>query len=252
MRYAISLVFAALILGLSGSHAVAQRPFDGWASAFVAADWKSGSGRPIAAFDNARRDLAVGFAAAGFDRAAMVDLNLDPDRETPVSAEGALLAIRSRTSEATQGCLLYFTSHGSPDGMVFGPDAILTPAAMAETVTGLCGDRPTVVVVSACFSGIFVDTLSAPNRMVMTAARRDRSSFGCGADITYPYFDGCVIQALPEARDFIGLADAARACVARRETEEGLSPSSEPQVSIGADMRVLLPTLGFNRPVETP
>ena len=52
-----------------------------------------------------------------------------------------------------------------------------------------CQARPTVVVISACYSGIFVDGLAAPNRMIMTAARRDRSSFGCSEDATYPYFD---------------------------------------------------------------
>jgi hypothetical protein len=83
---------------------------------------------------------------------------------------------------------------------------------------------------------------------VMTAARRDRSSFGCSEDATYPYFDGCVLEGLQTARDFIALAAAARACVARREAEEGLSPASEPQVSVGANMQLLLPTLRFNPP----
>jgi hypothetical protein len=39
-----------------------------------------------------------------------------------------------------------------------------------------------------------------------------------------------------------------RACVKKREEAEGLSPASEPQVSIGANMQLLLPTLRFNRP----
>jgi hypothetical protein len=114
-------------------------------------------------------------------------------------------------------------------------------------VRNWCPDRPTVLVVSACFSGIFVDGLAAPNRMIITAARRDRTSFGCGADATYPYFDGCIIEGLTTAPDFIALANSARACVKRREEAEELTPGSEPQVSIGANMQFLLPTLRFTQ-----
>ena len=43
-------------------------------------------------------------------------------------------------------------------------------------------------------------------------------------------------------------ADGVRACVKTREEAEGLSPASEPQVSIGADLQLLLPTLRFTHP----
>jgi len=85
--------------------------------------------------------------------------------------------------------------------------------------------------------------------MVMTAARRDRSSFGCAADALYPYFDECVLDGLKTAPDFIALSRAATSCVAAREQAEGLSPASEPQTAIGANMQLLLPTLRF-RPYE--
>ena len=222
--------------------------FDGWTAAVIAADWRTTGGEPIKAFDNARRDLTAGFMRAGFDRAAFYDASLRPDVPDPVSARDALQDIAALARTNTRGCLLYFTSHGSPQGLVFGPDAELSPTAMATLVRSLCQARPTVVIVSACYSGIFLDGLAGPDRMVMTAARRDRNSFGCGEGATYPYFDGCVIESLPDARDFIALAQATRACVASREAEEGLSPASEPQVRIGANMQLLLPTLRFTAP----
>jgi hypothetical protein len=45
---------------------------------------------------------------------------------------------------------------------------------------------PAVIVLSACFSGSFIDEVSAPDRLIITAARDDRTSFGCkdGADWT--------------------------------------------------------------------
>jgi hypothetical protein len=73
--------------------------------------------------------------------------------------------------------------------------------------------------------------------------------FGCAADALYPYFDDCVLDGLKTAPDFIALSRAATSCVAAREQAEGLSPASEPQTAIGANMQLLLPTLRF-RPYE--
>ncbi len=178
----------------------------------------------------------------------MVDYTLRPDVEAPTSADQAIAGIYEVAERAPRGCLIYFTSHGGRDAMVFGPNRRLSPTSMATLVRGWCADRPTIVVVSACFSGIFVDALSGPNRMIMTAARRDRASFGCSEDATYPYFDACVISTLPMASDFIALANATRACVKTREEADGLEPGSEPQVFIGSNMQLLLPTLRFAHP----
>lgn len=245
------MVRAAVIVclvWLGASPALGQSRFDGWASAIIAADWRTSDGQPIEAFDNARRDLTSGFLAAGFPRADMVDYTLRPDAEPSTSAEAAVEGFAEVAARATRGCFLYVSSHGSPQGINFGPTSRVSPTSMARLVNEVCGERPTVVVVSACFSGVFVDGLSGPNRMVMTAAKRDRASFGCGEDAVYPYYDGCVIQSLPTATDFIALANAARTCVKDREEAEGLTPASEPQVFIGPNMQLLLPTLRFNRP----
>lgn len=237
------LVLAAALAG----PAYAQSRFEGWATAVIAADWRDGGGRPIEAFDNARRDITQGLLAAGLPRDGLVDLSLRPDVANPVTVGEALEAVAEATRRAPRGCLLYFTSHGSPQGMVFGADRILQPADMANLVRQWCGPRPTVVIVSACYSGVFVNALAAPNRMVLTAASRERVSFGCGADETWPWFDGCVIESLPEASDFLALAAAARACVARKEQDVGITLSSEPQLFVGAEMQLRLPTLRFER-----
>lgn len=248
------IIFLVLVLGLAGSaHARTTAPasrFADWTSAIVAADWRDGANRPIQAFDNARRDLVKGFLAAGFPRANMVDYSLRPDVPQPTSASQVVEGINAAAARGTSGCLLYFTSHGVPNAMVFGEAPRMTPDMMANIVRSACGARPTVVIVSACYSGIFVNALSAPNRMVLTAASRDRTSFGCGADETYPWFDGCVIETLPTASDFLALAAGTRACVARKETALGATPPSDPQMFVGAEMQMRLPTLRFSRPTN--
>lgn len=237
-----------LMAALAGAGpADAQSRFDGWAGAVIAADWRDGGGRPIAAFDNARRDVTRGLLAAGLPRESLVEFSLRPDAPDPVSVAEALHGVAEATRRATRGCLLYFTSHGSPEGIVFGPDGTVSPAAMANQVRQWCGTRPTVVIVSACYSGVFVNALAAPNRMILTAASRERTSFGCGAEETYPWFDGCVIESLPDATDFLALAAGARACVARKEQAAGITVPSEPQLFVGAEMQLRLPTLRFQR-----
>ncbi len=124
--------------------------FDGWATAVIAADWRDSGGRPIEAFDNARRDVTQGLLAAGLPRDSLVDFSLRPDAAEPVTVAEVLGEVAETAGRATRGCLLYFTSHGSPQGMVFGPDATLEPADMANPVRQWCGARPTVVIVSAC------------------------------------------------------------------------------------------------------
>ncbi|HYC97815.1 C13 family peptidase [Brevundimonas sp.] len=247
-RGLLLLILAALLAG--AGPACGQTPagrFDGWATAVIAADWRDGGGQPIQAFDNARRDVTRGFIEAGLPREALVDHSLRPDAADPVTAAEALRNVTDVAARAPRGCLLYFTSHGSPRGIVFGPDAILEPADMANLVRHWCGTRPTVVIVSACYSGVFVNALAGPNRMVLTAASRERTSFGCGAEETYPWFDGCVIETLQAATDFLALAAGTRACVARKEAAAGVTVPSEPQLFVGAEMQLRLPTLRFQR-----
>jgi hypothetical protein len=88
---------------------------------------------------------------------------------------------------------------------------------------------------------VFVPALSGPNRFVLTAARPDRSSFGCGSDNKYPYFDTCFLQSMPATHDFPDLAVAVKQCVAAMEKKTGMGPPSQPQVSIGANVAAELP-----------
>ena len=247
-RGLLLLMLTAVLAG--AGPAPAQTPagrFDGWATAVISADWRDGRGRPIEAFDNARRDVTAALIAAGLPRDSTVDLTLNPASPQAATAADVLRAVGEVTQRARRGCLLYFTSHGSPEGLAFGDDGTVTPASMAQTVRQWCGARPTVVIVSACYSGIFINALEAPNRMVLTAASRERTSFGCGAGERYPWFDACVIEILPQAGDFLALAAGTRACVARKEQESGVAPPSDPQLFVGAEMQLRLPTLRFER-----
>lgn len=245
---------ALLVLLVFGPACAAEpQPFRDWAVLVVAGDWRAHDGSPIDAFDNARRDAAAGYVRAGFAPENVRQFSVRPfkpgdDPKLVVPAETALEALRSTAAGATGGCLVHLTSHGDPTGAVLGPFGKLTPAGLDRLLDDACGVRPTVVVVSACFSGVFVPALAAPNRMVLTAARRDRSSFGCGQGARYPFFDQCVIESLPLSHDFLDLGRRAKVCVAAMETAQDLRPPSEPQTFVGEDMQILLPLAPFRRP----
>lgn len=247
---ALALI-AVVLLAAQPRDVKAASPFADWAAVFVAGDWHAHSGAPTEVFDNARRDAALAFQRAGFDPANMRQFSVRPERYPqikPLPATGKDISeeLVRLAAKAPGGCLVYFTSHGSPPGLQLGK-GMFSPAAMAGVVGKACAERPTVVIVSACYSGVFLPALAGPNRMVLTAARRDRSSFGCTESDKYPYFDACLLDSLPNAADFIDLGRRARACVDKREAAEGLTPPSEPQTQIGGALRPILPFYGFER-----
>ncbi|WP_291208644.1 C13 family peptidase [Hyphomonas sp.] len=254
MRLQPLLVLMLLVAACFGGRASAQgetgeAAFKDWAVGILAADWRAGDGTPIEAFENSRKALAQGFADAGFSPDNIANMSLRP-RELggfSLSSEEVFAAFGKQAAAAPAGCLLYFTSHGNTDGIVLGREGFLSPTRMKSLVGEWCGERPTVVVVSACFSGVFLSELAAPNRMVMTAARPDRSSFGCSPDAQYPYFDGCILESLQAADDFVHLASMSKRCVARRERAEHLWPPSEPLSTVGKDVEDFLIFQNFER-----
>lgn len=249
-------VFAVILLSALWASApvraeeqTGEAPYENWAVGILATDWRDGNGTPIDAFENARFALRDAFASVGFRPENITDISLRPMRfgGDSLTSDVAFELFEAQARSATAGCLLYLTSHGLPEGIVLGDEGFLRPARLNRLVNEWCGTRPTVIVVSACFSGVFVPVLSAPHRMVMTASRADRSSFGCGAGSVYPYFDGCVVESLPAAEDFVHLSSLARRCVSAREKAERLTPPSEPMTHIGADVKDLLVFQNFER-----
>ena len=207
--------------------------FDKWAVEIVSGDNRAHSGAPSEVFDNARQDLMKAFIKMGFRKqnAEQFSANFDPDAR-PSDIISAAEMLKEAARRAPAGCLVYFTSHGTPEGIIVGPH-LATPDMIAKLVTNACGHRPAVVVMSACYSGQFVEPLRDANRIIMTAARPDRTSFGCGEADHYTFFDDCFLRAIPLASDFAGLGQAVQDCVAVREEQMKASPPSEPQVSVG-------------------
>lgn len=255
MRNAAGILVGVLLLTLTSfaplGQAYAEAPFSRWSAVVVAGDWRAQSGGSTEAFDNARRDVALTLTDIGFNPGAVRQFSVRPQRY-PASAPGpsdarAIHAGLKQTAQtAKAGCLFYITTHGSPEGALLGED-LLRPQQLAALIADACPSRPSVVVVSACFSGVFIPALQKPDRMILTAARPDRASFGCGESDKYPFFDDCFLSSARHAKDFIALGAAVQGCVARKEVEVGAEPASQPQVWIGPALRPFLPLYAFAR-----
>jgi hypothetical protein len=144
---------------------------------------------------------------------------------------------------AAQGCLVFMTSHGSEEGLLLRQDydnrKVLSPGRLDRMLDKHCGDRPTVVVVSACHSGIFIGRASkGDNRILLTAARDDKVSFGCGAEFEYTYFDECLLKSWAKGGTWKQLFGRVETCVRLKESELS-ETSSMPQAFFGAGVQNL-------------
>ena len=250
MRHPLFGLLAALVLLATPFAVHAQSPFADWAAIVVSGDFHSShTNNPTETFDNARRDVAAELVRKGFAPDNVLQFSVRPERypdQKIAKADGRPIyeALQGLTRRTKAGCLIYFTSHGAPQGVLLNGQ-ILPPRVLDQMLDDTCGNRPTIVIISACFSGVFVPALADSNRMVLTAARPDRSSFGCSESDKYPYFDACMLRVLPDAHDFVAVGPKVQACVAEREQETGMSPPSEPQVSVGAGLRPILPLMAL-------
>jgi hypothetical protein len=141
---------------------------------------------------------------------------------------------------------LFLTSHGS-EGILsvdFYPLELNSLRAdELDRMLEAAGIKWRVIVVSACYSGSFIEPLKDENSLIITASRRDRTSFGCSNENEYTYFgDAYFNQALRRERDFIAGFEQARKTIAAREAAEDLTPS-EPQIHVGAAIRERLKEL---------
>jgi Peptidase C13 family len=137
---------------------------------------------------------------------------------------------------------LFLTSHGSPDGLAItaGRRAeILEPSALAEMLDQT-GVRHKVVIISACYSGVFIPRLANPDTLVITAADADHSSFGCEDKARWTYFGDAFFNiALRQSKTLKDAFLLARTLVSKREKREGFDPSY-PQMAGGENVEPLL------------
>jgi hypothetical protein len=131
--------------------------------------------------------------------------------------------------------ILLMTSHGDRTGFALQLPGSITELTPRQVAAALDGEdiKNRVVIVSACYSGIFVPPLANDNTIVMTAADAHHSSFGCAPERDWTYFgDAFFRQSLRPGVDFENAFDHARVLIHRWEMMDGAVPSN-PQARFG-------------------
>ena len=165
----------------------------------------------------------------------------DSDRPSPSGSPASLVRAMARIAElmdeSEDVLVLYSTSHGTPLGLTWREGdrdmASITPKQMREWLDRH-GIRNRLLILSACFSGIFVPGLQTSNSVIVTAAARDRISFGCFADNDWTFFGDAMINHALRKPQSLGAAYAeATALVSEWERRFEVTPS-QPQIFLGA------------------
>lgn len=156
----------------------------------------------------------------------------------------ALNGIGARMDPQEDVLLLYLAMHGTPyhELAVYFPPYV-EDGLIPEDLRSLLDDagiRNRVLVVSACYAGGFIPELRSQDTLLMTAARADRASFGCGSTSNVTFFGRAwMVEGLNRGGDFRTAFDYARKRIRSWERAGGIE-ASHPQVSEGARIRKLL------------
>jgi Peptidase C13 family len=132
--------------------------------------------------------------------------------------------------------LLMMTSHGAPSGFALRfPNEVtgeMTPQEVAATLNKE-GIKNRIIIVSACFAGVFLPPLANDDTIVLTAADAKNSSFGCAPERDWTYFgDAFFKQSLRPGRDLQHAFDNARVLIRGWELMDHARPSN-PQGHFG-------------------
>jgi tetratricopeptide (TPR) repeat protein len=134
------------------------------------------------------------------------------------------------------------TSHGDQAGLEVkagNHEETLSPLKLIRALNDTPA-RYRVVIISACYSGVFTRPLADPNTLVITAADADHSSFGCRNGNEWTYFgDAFFNTALRHHSDLREAFDEASALVRNRERKKHLTPSN-PQIAGGENVEHVL------------
>ena len=160
------------------------------------------------------------------------------------SIERALQSIAKKMDINEDVLFFTLTSHGGDEVIeMSNPPLALdnVDAKWLRQSLDKSGIKWRVIVVSACYSGSFINELKSPYTLVITASAANKSSFGCSNEAEYTYFGQAFFaESLPKLRRFQPAFDAASKRIAEREKMMGFEPS-EPQLVMGEAIKARLP-----------
>lgn len=166
----------------------------------------------------------------------------------------ALLKIGTVMNPEKDILFLFLSSHGSKDfrfSLEFGNMRFneLDPDVLREMLDE-AGIVQRVVVVSACYSGGFIEALKDENSLIISASAADKTSFGCSNEADFTYFGRAYFKnALQHSNSFIDAFAKAKQEIAAREKQDKFE-SSEPQIWVGKNIGAALDEFTSQHPLH--
>lgn len=156
----------------------------------------------------------------------------------------ALNAVAQKMNPERDILFLALSSHGSADPALAVSNGSLRLEQLTaddlRTALSESGIKRRIIVISACYSGAFMQSLQDRNTILITAAAANKTSFGCSDDRDLTYFGEAFYRdALPTASTLQQAFERAKAALAVREKQEHES-ASDPQASFGPEISAVL------------
>jgi hypothetical protein len=142
--------------------------------------------------------------------------------------------------------VLTLTSHGSREGLEVTNGSLpllqLGPTELRQALDE-SGIKWRVLIVSACYSGVFLEPLETDSTFIATASDSEHSSFGCADDRDLTYFGEAFLKdSVPTTASLEEAFKKAADLIQHRETAEHLEHSN-PQLYVGPAIREKLAQL---------
>ncbi|MFN3620327.1 C13 family peptidase [Sphingorhabdus sp.] len=174
---------------------------------------------------------------------------------SPSNLATALAAVADRMDEKEDVLILFATTHGDPvSGLAYrdGEDGVgmIAPQRLSDLLDSV-GIKRRMILLSACYSGIFIPLLTNDETVIVTAASSQRTSFGCAPGNDWTFFgDALMNNAFRKPQKFDDAMAEAVGLISEWEGALKLTPS-RPQVFVGDNARLWLDALELKMP-RTP
>jgi Peptidase C13 family len=176
---------------------------------------------------------------------------------SPPNLATALAAVAAKMNLKEDVLILFATTHGDPNSGLAYRDGnngvgMIAPMRLASLLDGLGFERR-MILLSACYAGVFLPLLTNENSIIVTAAASNRTSFGCAPGNDWTFFgDALINNGLRKAQPFDRATEEAVGLIAKWESSKQLL-ASRPQTFVGEKADVWLGPLEARIPkTQTP
>jgi tetratricopeptide (TPR) repeat protein len=173
----------------------------------------------------------------------IVHANTKAREDATLEIVTAALQSAAKTMDVQNDILfLILTSHGSRGGLAVKAgtrEETLSPSNLVLMLDHTLV-RHRIVIISACYSGVFIHPLVDPDTMVITAADADHPSFGCRDGNVWTYFGDALFNTALRRTSNLRDAFALAGSLIRKRELQGHLNRFNPQMAGGENIEHIL------------